>query len=188
MHSATERAHHVEAGPGAGIIIVRWSYTASDHPPFVVVHLTQRHPMANKDRVNAAKDTIDEEYISREASKITEDDLHTIAEKADEIWKRFENEGPLARFLEDARLLLAVTTDYLDGQYRTIPYFSIAAVAVALLYVLNPFDLIPDVIPVVGYVDDAAVVGLCLKMIEQDLHAYKVWKTEQEVGSLSSGE
>jgi uncharacterized membrane protein YkvA (DUF1232 family) len=27
----------------------------------------------------------------------------------------------------------------------------------ALLYILSPIDLIPDVIPVVGWVDDAAV-------------------------------
>ena len=42
--------------------------------------------------------------------------------------------------------------------------------------VLSPIDLIPDVIPVVGLVDDAAVIAICLLMIEQELHDYSEWK------------
>ena len=43
-------------------------------------------------------------------------------------------------------------------------------------YVLNPFDLVPDFIPLVGQIDDAAVVAACLLMVRQDLHRYKKWK------------
>jgi uncharacterized membrane protein YkvA (DUF1232 family) len=49
-------------------------------------------------------------------------------------------------------------------------------VVFSLLYVLNPMDLIPDVIPGVGAIDDAAVVSLCLLLIEQDLLAYRSWR------------
>jgi uncharacterized membrane protein YkvA (DUF1232 family) len=45
-----------------------------------------------------------------------------------------------------------------------------------LLYVLNPLDLIPDFLPLVGQIDDAAVVAACLLMVRQDLHKYKKWK------------
>jgi uncharacterized membrane protein YkvA (DUF1232 family) len=35
--------------------------------------------------------------------------------------------------------------------------FTTFILILALLYILSPIDLIPDVIPVVGWVDDAAV-------------------------------
>ena len=46
----------------------------------------------------------------------------------------------------------------------------------SLLYVLNPLDLIPDLIFGFGLVDDAGVVALCLKLVESDLHRYAAWK------------
>ena len=45
-----------------------------------------------------------------------------------------------------------------------------------VLYVLNPLDLIPDLIFGFGLVDDAGVVALCLKLVESDLHRYAAWK------------
>lgn len=35
--------------------------------------------------------------------------------------------------------------------------FLIVVLILALLYIISPIDLIPDVIPVVGWVDDVAV-------------------------------
>jgi uncharacterized membrane protein YkvA (DUF1232 family) len=63
-----------------------------------------------------------------------------------------------------------------------VPYWAIAAVVFALLYVLNPFDIVPDVVPLLGFVDDAAVMGVCLSMIEQQLHEYKGWKESRKEG------
>ena len=65
-------------------------------------------------------------------------------------------------------------SDVIRGRYR-LPYRTIAAVAFTLLYFVNPFDLIPDIIPVVGYIDDAFVLSLCLKFIGTDLEKYKKW-------------
>ena len=49
--------------------------------------------------------------------------------------------------------------------------FVVLVLVLALLYVLSPFDLIPDPFPVVGWVDDVAVgIGAgaaCLKSLEQ---------------------
>ena len=43
----------------------------------------------------------------------------------------------------------------------------------------NPFDLVPDMLPVIGQLDDVAVMGACLILVEQDLHKYKDWKQVQ---------
>jgi uncharacterized membrane protein YkvA (DUF1232 family) len=42
--------------------------------------------------------------------------------------------------------------------------------------VLSPVDLIPDFIPGIGLIDDAAVVVACLNLIQSDFEAYKAWK------------
>lgn len=96
--------------------------------------------------------------------------------KVNQRAKDIEDKLPrLKQFFEQAKLMLSLVKDYTAGRYRETPYWAIAAVALALLYVLNPADLFPDFIIGVGYLDDAAVIAFCLKLVEQDLEKYKQW-------------
>jgi uncharacterized membrane protein YkvA (DUF1232 family) len=114
--------------------------------------------------------------VTKEAERVTDQDIERVLAKSEEIHKRFAIGGPLGKFVDDFKLLIAVVRDYRRGMYRKIPFWTIAAIVGALLYVLNPLDLIPDFIPLVGQIDDAAVVAACLLMVRQDLHKYKKWK------------
>jgi uncharacterized membrane protein YkvA (DUF1232 family) len=114
--------------------------------------------------------------VTRDARQVTEQDIEKVLDKSEELRKRFESGGPLGKFVYDFKLLIAVVRDYWKGRYRKIPFWTVAAIVAALLYVLNPFDLIPDFIPIVGQIDDGAVVAACLLMVRQDLHRYKKWK------------
>ena len=80
------------------------------------------------------------------------------------------------RIIRDAVLAVSLVRDYWRGSYRALPGFSLAAIVLALLYVLSPLDLLPDVIPLVGIVDDALVVFVCLTLVEKDLRAYEEWR------------
>jgi len=62
-------------------------------------------------------------------------------------------------------LLFSIIKNYINGVYKEIPFWSLAAVTFALIYVINPIDLIPDFIPVVGYIDDVLVIATCLKKL-----------------------
>ena len=117
-----------------------------------------------------------EAFIKHGASRVTDDDFRKVTEQADDIKQKFAAGGPLSRFYLDGKLLLAMVGDYYRGTYRSVPYWAIAAVVFALLYVLNPFDIVPDVVPLLGFVDDAALMGVCLSMIEQQL--YRVQRME----------
>ena len=121
----------------------------------------------------------DEEFVKEGAEKITPEDIQTAAERSEEINKKFSSKGPLKRFIEDGKLLSALIKDWRAGRYRKAMYGTIAAAAFALLYVLNPFDLVPDVLPFIGAVDDAAVLGACLMLLERDLRQYRSWKENQ---------
>ena len=121
-----------------------------------------------------------EEIIKDGAQNVTEKDVEKVISKSEEIQRKFSSKGPLARFVEDGKLLIAIVKDYWSGRYRQVPYGAIASSAFTLLYVLNPFDLMPDVLPLIGQLDDVAVMGACLMLIENDLHKYKDWKQAQE--------
>ncbi|MBC8460274.1 MAG: DUF1232 domain-containing protein [Deltaproteobacteria bacterium] len=117
-----------------------------------------------------------EEELKKRAKNVAEEDLKKVINKRDEIEEKFKSNGPLGKFVSDLKLLFSVIQDYISGEYREIPWWSIAAIVAALLYVLSPIDLIPDFIPVIGYIDDALVVAACLAMVEQDLQNYRDWK------------
>jgi uncharacterized membrane protein YkvA (DUF1232 family) len=120
-----------------------------------------------------------EEFVVEGAQKVTEKDVETVINKSEEIQRKFSAKGPLARFIEDGKLLGAIVKDYWAGAYRQVPYGVIASSVFTLIYVLNPFDIVPDVLPLIGQLDDVAVMGACLILIEMDLHKYKDWKIEQ---------
>jgi uncharacterized membrane protein YkvA (DUF1232 family) len=73
-------------------------------------------------------------------------------------------------------ILAEVLNDYVKKNYTEIPVGSIIAVVAALLYFVSPIDVIPDFIPGVGYLDDLAVIKLCLTMVNADLEDYKEWR------------
>ncbi len=83
--------------------------------------------------------------------------------------------GPLADLADDAMTLVAMIKDYVSGEYREVPQKSILAATAALIYILNPFDLIPDMIPGIGLMDDAAVLALVVKAIQSDVQNYRSW-------------
>ena len=113
------------------------------------------------------------------AQNVTQKDIQKVSTKSEEIQRKFSARGPLARFIEDGKLLIAIVKDYWAGAYRQIPYGVIASSVFTLIYVLNPFDMVPDVLPLIGQLDDVAVMGACLILFEQDLHKYKDWKVGQ---------
>jgi len=120
-----------------------------------------------------------EEFVKEGAEEVTPKDIETVVERSEDINKRFSARGPLKRFIEDGKLLSALVKDWRAGKYRQALYGTIAAAVFALLYVLNPFDIVPDVLPVIGAVDDAAVLGACLMLVERDLRQYRGWKEDQ---------
>ena len=120
----------------------------------------------------------DQEFVKAGAQKVTDKDIEKVVSKSDEIKKRFAGRT-LGRFIQDAQLLIAIVKDYWSGNYRQIPYGTVAAIVFTLIYVFNPLDLVPDVLPIIGEVDDAAVLAACLMLVEQDLTKYKNWKQAQ---------
>jgi len=122
----------------------------------------------------------EQKLIENGAQRVTDKDLEKVVSRSEDIKKKFTSGGPLHRFIEDGQLLISVVKDYRTGVFRKIPFGTVAAIVVTLIYVLNPFDLVPDFLPIIGQLDDAAVVAACMILIEHDLQTYKLWKQDQK--------
>jgi len=118
--------------------------------------------------------------VKEGAQNVTQKDIQKVISRSEDIQRKFSARGPLARFVEDGKLLMSIVKDYWAGAYRQVPYGVIASSVFTLIYVLNPFDMVPDVLPLIGQLDDVAVLGACLLLVENDLHKYKDWKLGQE--------
>ena len=76
-------------------------------------------------------------------------------------------------------VMISLVKNYVQGKYTTVPYGTILAVLSALIYFLAPIDIVPDFIPLAGYIDDMAVLGLCMNMVSIDIETYEKWRQAQ---------
>jgi len=113
---------------------------------------------------------IDEKFNS--FTSYTDADAEKVMENQEKIEKIASNDT-LSKYLNDIKLYFQMLGDIFTGKYKKVPVGTIAAIVGTLLYVLSPVDLIPDFIPVIGYLDDAAVIAACLNFTKFDVEEYK---------------
>jgi uncharacterized membrane protein YkvA (DUF1232 family) len=81
--------------------------------------------------------------------------------------------GRLKRWAQ--RLRVEVYALYLAYKDPRVPWYARAFAAVVVAYAFSPIDLIPDPIPVLGYLDDLVIVplgvALAIKMIPPQILA-----------------
>ena len=89
------------------------------------------------------------------ASRLAEDP----ARVRKEFWKKLKRVAAKLPFVED---LLAA---YYCAFDRQTPRHVQAALLGALAYFILPFDFMPDLMPVLGFTDDAAVLATAIRMV-----------------------
>lgn len=114
---------------------------------------------------------------------ITSDTL--ISKLLDEV---FLKAGELSEFLyhlqDDILALVRMTRAWLKGDYKNISTHAIIAVIAALIYFVNPIDLIPDFIPVIGQLDDVFILGLLVKTLNKEIERFMAWEKNQSTNKV----
>ena len=118
------------------------------------------------------KRRVNKKFDSFKDKDYSEDDIQKVFDNERKIMRKMDNSS-LKEFIEDVKLFFCMLKDFFTKEYTDVPVGTIVAIVCALLYVLSPFDLIPDFLPVIGYLDDAGVVTLCVKSVKYDLEKYK---------------
>jgi uncharacterized membrane protein YkvA (DUF1232 family) len=136
-----------------------------------------RRASVQKPAARIPDDTTSTELLLLESTaNVGEADLRKVIAQEQEILRKVAGGEPLQRFLEEIKNLISLLRDFTSGAYRNVPFGTIALVGGALSYLLSPVDLIPDFIPGIGLVDDAAVIASCLKLVAYQAEKYREWK------------
>ena len=84
---------------------------------------------------------------------------------------------PFADSWPYVQAMLRLVRAYFRGEYRNVSQEGLLWVITALNYFVDPFDLIPDEVPFLGFVDDATVMEFAVAQTRQTLDDFMTWET-----------
>jgi uncharacterized membrane protein YkvA (DUF1232 family) len=117
-------------------------------------------------------------YLNEKCMQLAPGDVKTLLAQAAAIRRRAREIGSSRpRMQRQIDFALMLVEEHAKGRCPQIPYYTIATLAVALLYFSDPVDVIPDWIPGVGITDDAIVFELAFGMARAGIDRYCAWKS-----------
>lgn len=121
-----------------------------------------------QDKVNDNSKKVNEEDVKK-----TLENEHRIKEKIKSVPSQFK------KLIAQVKLFLELVKDYANGSYRELPWGTLSVVIASIAYFLAPVDIIPDILPMVGFSDDALFFTFAIKFIQEDLKHYCTWKGKE---------
>jgi uncharacterized membrane protein YkvA (DUF1232 family) len=98
-----------------------------------------------------------------ESEEETSEKMNYVEEN---LWEKLERVGKKISFAKDILALVRYMRDPIVSWHRK------AIVVAALIYFISPVDAIPDIAPLVGYLDDLGVITAVLKFLGHELIPY----------------
>lgn len=98
--------------------------------------------------------------------KLTNEDIEIAEVKAEHL------EGRTNEF----KLLISMIKDTFSGKYK-MNKWNMSIIVGTILYVVSPIDAIPDIIPVLGWLDDASIVGFAISKLADEIDRYRKFRT-----------
>lgn len=127
--------------------------------------------------------------IDEKASAVLNSNMETARKKLEnpeqvekilqQVEKKLSKIPGIGDWLADVPAIISLIRSYIRKEYENVPASSIAAGLAAILYLVSPVDIIPDLVPGIGLLDDAAVFVTCWKLIHDDVEKYKEWRKQQ---------
>ena len=87
-------------------------------------------------------------------------------------WKNLNAAAAKEKFFVLGRLVRA----YALGEYKDIPWKTILLIVAAIIYFVNPLDLVPDIIPLTGLTDDFAVLLWVYNSVSNEIDKFLSWE------------
>lgn len=117
-----------------------------------------------------------------EAEKTAEEyakDKTTIRILVEEAFQKAkQNRTALLKVWYNLEGLLRLLKAWVQGRYRKVPWKTLIYGIAALVYFVNPLDVVPDFLPVTGLLDDAAIIAFVLRNIKEDIEEFRDWESK----------
>lgn len=89
---------------------------------------------------------------------------------------------------ESLQLLSRMIKAAVSGEYNGIPNSTVVAGVAVFIYFLSPIDLIPDMIPIIGLLDDAALLAWFMSSIKTELDKFKAWEATRPAQATAAAQ
>jgi len=119
-----------------------------------------------------------DKIINSYQSKVNAEDAapEKVAQEKDKTLDKIKNASALSGLFDNIRTAYDMVSDSVTGKYQGVAKSTLALLAGGLAYLALPIDLVPDFIPVAGWVDDAAVLAWIFKRCTDEFQKYKAFK------------
>ncbi|MDE6483492.1 MAG: DUF1232 domain-containing protein [Rikenellaceae bacterium] len=87
------------------------------------------------------------------------------------------NKSALRPVFDKLRLMVSYLNDVYRGYYTDYSIKHYVIVIAAIIYVVSPLDVVPDLLPVVGLTDDATIIGAVFISLKDELARYSKWRS-----------
>lgn len=94
--------------------------------------------------------------------------------------------SPLAAVIEDLKTMFELLRAVARGSYR-LRKETLVLIAGAVLYFVIPIDVVPDFIPVAGFLDDAAVIAWVIKTCKTEIDLFRALTTNGGASAAAAG-
>ena len=81
-----------------------------------------------------------------------------------------------ASFAANLQTLVRMMRAYAQGRYKVVPWATVVKIVGALVYFVSPLDFVPDLLPILGFTDDIAVVLWVLSSCAADIRRFEDWE------------
>lgn len=102
--------------------------------------------------------------------------IMVLNETADKLASKDSGDNKFKQLFDVGRTLIRLVRNYVSGDYRQVEASTIVSGLGVLLYVLSPVDLVPDFIPVVGFLDDLALISWFVEKFQGELVRFREWE------------
>lgn len=99
------------------------------------------------------------------------------------VFTKMKSEGggsPFKKIKEKVKSLGLLLRHYANGTYRSVEGKNIVIILAGMIYFLSPIDLIPDILPVIGFADDIALITFIYNSVSEELEKFEMWLLNQK--------